>query len=88
MGFGLEWHCDHCATVRAGDEFRKHGDDFTQVCTLYIEGGMAYVAGLLSSRPTYFPWSEFRRLLRSMGVKVIRYARRTESGMAHRAVSL
>jgi hypothetical protein len=55
---------------------------------LYIEGGVAYVAGLLSSRPTYFPWSEFRRLLRSMGVKVIRYARRTENGMAHRAVSL
>lgn len=77
MGIGLEWHCDHCATLRVGEFYESFGHPYEFACTLVVKGGTATLHGAISF--LVVPLLKFRSALRqlflSIGVQEIKWAR-------------
>ena len=46
MGTHIQWHCEHCGTMRIGKDFHVYGDKYDFSCTVVRKGeGVEFVGG-------------------------------------------
>ena len=77
MGCMIQWHCDHCGTMRIGRDLREHGDPYQFACTVarigdtlaFIGASSETIASIVGERET------IRALLRPLGIKRVRWSR-------------
>jgi hypothetical protein len=78
MGCMIQWHCDHCGTMRIGRDLREHGDPYQFACTVVRHGRTIVAHGGVSSERIDFAGerrSIVRELLRPLGIKRVRWSR-------------
>ena len=77
MGIGLEWHCDHCATLRVGEFYESFGHPYEFACTLTVQGSCASLHGAISflAVPLLKFRSALKHLFLSIGIHDIKWAR-------------
>ncbi len=74
MKANIQWHCDHCGTVRIVET--KFGDPPYWVCTIERRGATAWFHGVMWWDDAYRPL--IRAALRSEGFTELKYLRRLE----------